>query len=254
MKYIIKTIKEFDEVILVPLGDLHYGAKTCNMDEVNKKLDFVRNHDNARLLLMGDLIEVGSRDSPGSSLFQQLVQPQEQIEWMEDTFEEFKDRIDFSCDGNHEKRTFKNSGINSMKNFCRALKITYVETSIMCHYRLGNQSYTVYATHGSSGAKMPHTKLNGILKATEFIHGCDIYLMGHMHSSHFAFTEVINNDKRNHMPKKEKMLHMITGHYLDYDESYAEDHGMKPDPVGAHMVVINANKKSIKVRDLDDFE
>lgn len=254
MKYIIKKMQQFDELILVPLGDIHFGAKTCNMAEVNKKLDFVRNHDNARLLLMGDLIEVGSRDSPGSSLYQQTEQPQEQYEWMLDTFEEFGGRIDFSCDGNHEKRVFKSSGINVMKNFCRSEKITYVETSIMCHYRLSGQSYTVFATHGSSGSKMPHTKLNAIMKSTEFIHGCDIYFMGHMHSSHFAFTEIIGNDKKNHMPKKEKMLHMITGHYLDYDESYAEDHGMKPDPVGAHMVVISGKKHSMKVRDLDDFE
>jgi len=39
--------------LLVPIGDIHYGAPNCDIDKVQRTLDFCRER-NAWIILMGD--------------------------------------------------------------------------------------------------------------------------------------------------------------------------------------------------------
>ena len=46
--------------LLVPIGDIHFGAPNCDIDHVRRTLEFCRKA-NAWILLMGDLLESATR-------------------------------------------------------------------------------------------------------------------------------------------------------------------------------------------------
>jgi len=254
MTFIRSSLTQLDHCELFPLGDVHYGNKTSNYKEFQKYLDLVNELDTARVIIMGDIIEVGQRDSPGMSLFSQDVMPQDQIEWVVETLEPIKDKIICVHDGNHERRFFKNSGNNVLKNLCRELRITYAPQSAFTRINFKNVGYSLWSTHGTSNARLTHTKINALYNATRHIHDIDIYMMGHVHSRNFAESIIRKPDLRNHTVKDDKSFYVLTGHFLEYDGSYAEEYNLQPEPIGAPIIVLDGLKKNIRIKKFEDFK
>ena len=71
--------KDYAEVVFI--GDVHYGSPQCN---VNKFLDMVKYCVEHKLyvMLMGDLIEMATRYSVGSGVYEQEFPGQSQVEWI----------------------------------------------------------------------------------------------------------------------------------------------------------------------------
>ena len=65
--------------------------------------------------------------------------------------------------GNHESRVNKELGIDISKIICKELKIPYLGYAGWSLFYVGNQSYSLYSTHGASSATLKHTKLKSIL-------------------------------------------------------------------------------------------
>lgn len=246
MNFIRCNLREYDSIAIVPLGDVHYGAK-IEIEKYYNYIKFVKENKNAFVFLMGDMIDVSQKNSPGSSFFDQQCSPQDQVEWLVNTISPIRDRIICYHEGNHEKRIFKNSGVNITKNVCRELKIQYVEYSAFTRINLKKVSYSIFSTHGNSGAKLPHTKMNIIYNLTRYIHGVDIYMMGHVHSKNWSKTIIKKPDLKNHITKDEEAYYILTGHFLGYDNSYAEGAMLQPEETGTVLITLDGLKKNIVV-------
>ena len=252
MKYIRTQLNEFEEILLFPLGDLHGGAATADYDEFKKHLELAGRLDNAFIILMGDLVEYAGRSSPGNSLWEQTIAPDGQFEWMMDTFEPYKDKIIATTNGNHEDRIKKATGIDTMRIFARALKIPYVPRSAVARINLMNRAFSVFFTHGNGSGKTPTLKLRRLRDIVTFVHGCDIYLSGHHHSTLGEIMLLKEPDV--HMKKiiTSEVLLQLTGAFLGYDDSYAEYAMMQPTAIGAPIIKLNTD--GFKVMWLSDFE
>lgn len=72
-----KRGKDYAEILF--WGDVHLGHKQCLEDKAKAMLDYALKN-NMYVILMGDLIEAGLRDSIGDSVYYQSLNPQEQME------------------------------------------------------------------------------------------------------------------------------------------------------------------------------
>jgi len=141
-----------DRVQVMAVGDAHYGHPTCYVEKFKETLD-VCLQKNIYVLGMGDMIEMSIIGSIGD-LFDQSPNPQGQ---MDDMIEMLQPLADAKLliglhDGNHSMRAHKATSLNVVEMMCRILRVPYLAHSAFHIWRVGKQGYTIFSTHGSSGA------------------------------------------------------------------------------------------------------
>ena len=108
--------------------------------------------------------------------------------------------------------------------------------------RVGKQTYTVYALHGASGSRFIYTKLKA---ATDISHYFSADLIAHAHvhdlASHTIERQAISKGKVVYT----KTHILLTGHYLGYDESYAQAKGMPPSKIGSPKAMFYGDSKDV---------
>lgn len=72
-----------DYAPLLFFGDLHWGSPQCAKKQALDMLDWALK-EKVPTLLMGDMLEMSLRDSVGHGVYQQKLNPQEQVEEMID--------------------------------------------------------------------------------------------------------------------------------------------------------------------------
>ena len=230
--------------LLVPIGDVHYGAINCDVDKFQRTLEFCRS-SNAWILLMGDLLEASSRYSIGAGVYEQST-PQSQIDDMVEMLEPYKDLIIGSHQGNHEQRIYNACGINVMKVMCKMLHVRYIGYAMNHILHVGSQRYVVFSTHGSSGATLRHTKIKKVLDISAW-NKSDLYLYGHVHSLDMKSDEYREYDARNKTMLTKKRYFVLTGSFLKYDDSYAEMKNYQPERVGVANIHLDGVKWDVHV-------
>ena len=164
------------EANLLFWGDIHYGHPQCKLQKAIGNLEWAK-EKNANIIPMGDLLESGTRESVGDSVYKQKLNPQEQMEKMIKILMPYKDLIIGMHSGNHEQRITKMTSIDVTKIMARLLGVNYLGYSCWNLLRVGKINYTMYSTHGSSGARFKHTKLKAVADLTGWIKA-DIIAMG----------------------------------------------------------------------------
>jgi len=235
--------KNYAELIF--FGDVHLGYPTCNLIKAKKMLDYAL-EKNIYVLLMGDLIEAGLRDSVGNSVYKQTLNPQEQLETVIELLTPLakKKLIIGLHEGNHENRITKSTGIDITKVMAKILKVPYLGYACWSLLSVNNRNYTLYSTHGSSGSKFKHTKLKAVIDQCAWIDS-DILAMGHVHS---VASEVIIKQKYNGKRKiieENKQYVCLTGSYINWDKSYAQMKSYPPTRIGSPKAKLFTDHKDI---------
>lgn len=231
----IKTLE--DHIYVIPIGDIHAGAGAwgkdlVDYDKLQGYIDWIKDRPNAYMLGMGDYGQVEMFDSPGVT-FEQLLTPDEQYILMEKMFKPIKDRILGLHIGNHDFRTNEH-GLDKVRGMCSTLNVPFLGFSCCTYLKINGISYSIYSTHGHSSSKTPATKLQACMSLTNIMPGKDIYLMGHMH-------DIITYASANEMGKV-STLYAITGHFMRYKFSYAEDCNMRPGKTGCIRIRLDAHR------------
>lgn len=224
-----------DHGYLVPLGDLHRGDRhltTRGLNKLKGYLDWVKTRPNARLFLMGDILNVASRTSKTNPFESDSGEYQKAI----DLFKPYAAQIVGAITGNHEQRMYRDYGFNPLAPFCSELGIPYLGYTAALRIRVGKrkgrsheyfQMYWGFAHHGTGGGGTLGAALNRKVKLQEIVHGMDFYMAGHDH-------QLIAGSRNVLLPKRDKIEHqrvhyIDTGSFLDWDGSYAEEAAM---PIG----------------------
>ena len=174
---------ELDEkgrVRIMATGDWHLGAPTCDEQKIREDLErAVNNH--WYVLCMGDQLEMATRTSPGSGVYEQIP-PEKQIERIVEILQPVNDAglLVGVHSGNHEGRVSKAAGLDITKMICRILGTRYLAHAAMHNWKVGKQSYTVYSTHGSSGSRLPWTKVKAAVDCFRFV-DAELVLYAHTH-------------------------------------------------------------------------
>lgn len=237
---------EGNELIIIPFGDMHVGSKQCNMDKVRETLEWVKNKPNAYIIGMGDYMNVGTKYSVGRGPFDDNLDPQEQYEAVMEMLEPVKHKILGLHAGNHEERVTKTSAIDLTKNLCRELNVRFLGFAKFSKIKFGDHNYIFYSTHGSSGARLPYTKIKAVVDLANSF-DADIYLMGHLHDLDTFTDYMYKVDMRHALPKKHKRYFILTGHFLEYTGSYAEMKNMRPGKTGVAKVKLFRDRKDVHI-------
>ena len=115
---IVKTFpRSWDRIHLYAIGDVHVGAPNYDEDAVRKKIRIIQNDPVGVVTLCGDLGDYGLKNSK-TNVYEAVMQPKEQQEYLYDLFSPIKDRIVSAVPGNHEERITKEVGLCPLYDLC----------------------------------------------------------------------------------------------------------------------------------------
>jgi hypothetical protein len=232
---------------LIPFGDLHWGAKTCNQQKIINMIKYA--YDNKIPMLgMGDWMECGLSDSVGDSVYMQTRNPQGQVDDLVELFTPLAKAglITGIHSGNHEDRLSDRVGLDITKNIAQLLGVRRYGYGQLHKVKVGKQTYTMYTTHGSSGARTPYTKIKSAMDIFRYVN-TEIVMMGHVHALDTHTGKMLSIDMRNSTMVQLKRYAVLTGHYLEYEGSYAQKKNMIPSKTGSPKVIFQGNEHKVNV-------
>jgi hypothetical protein len=233
-----------DCLYVYPIGDLHVGDKAFGKVGLKKFMgyrDHILKTPNACVFLMGDILNVASRNSKTNPFESNPDEYERAVELFRPLADDA--RIIGAITGNHERRMHNEYGFNPMQPFCRELSIPYLGYSAVVRFRVGsrpklpNQYWQVYHAffhHGNGGGGSLGNALNSKVKLGNIVEGCDLYASGHDH-------QMVTGQKLFFVPGRtgmvqRKVTYVDTGSFLDYADSYAEAAAMAPGKLGAPRI------------------
>jgi len=228
---------------IVAMGDLHVGSSECDLELIKKTIKKIKKR-NAKCILLGDLADVGLRESPGTSVYENNMNPAQQLETLVNIFQPIKHNILGSIIGNHDWRIEKTAGICFMKIFCDRLGINYGRFQMMNIIRVGKQKYSIFSIHGSANAMTTEGRINSFKKQLDTIES-DIFTFGHTHDiTHKRFCKRVISGKK----ILEKEQHMILcGNFMNYG-GYAEMKGLPVQHKGCPLIKLYPNTHKVEVK------
>jgi hypothetical protein len=259
----VKSIKtRFNEVFLIPMGDLHIGDKSFNSESERKLqgyIDWVKEKPNAFVFLMGDILNDATVDS-ASSPFQQNMDLKEQIDYATKLFRPIKHKIIGAISGNHEQRLEKYSGYNPTIALCDRLGIFYYGYDGIVIFRLGchngkckdkspRASFVGYFHHTTGGGATVGGKMNRVEKLRDVIVDADFYCGAHNHMLGCVHSGIFRINETTEQVEFIRQMLIDCGGYLNYDGSYANMKMLPPVKLGSpkiRMLIKRSGKDEVK--------
>lgn len=245
-----------NEITIVPLSDLHLGAKNCMLKEIKETIKMIQETPNCYTVLVGDIIDNGVITGKGLGVYDNNLSPMQQIEQAIEILRPIKDKILACISGNHEDRSEKAVNINPMYLVCAELGIleSYRNNLAILKVNLGvrknndgkgrRQSYTLLIHHGKG------TSESAVKKDLEFIgkfEGVDGIITGHTHNPRNAKFEKIVIDNHNNAVIKREISIIVCNSFLR-----EADYALKSMLVGASnsiskVKLLKGLKKKIEI-------
>jgi len=236
-----------DRLDLMLMGDMHIGSRYFDEDLCKEVLDHCLERKFS-VILMGDQIETATRDSVGAGVYEQAEIVSEQLEHFQFLFKPLADEglILGMHQGNHEARLYTSSGLDITKFMAKELGVPYFSWGKLHRFVVGKEGYNLYTTHGSSGARLPHTKIKGALDLANLAEA-EIYAMGHLHQLSNHIRNFYAIDRRNKTVVEEQKHFILTGSYLSHWGSYAHVKSLEPMRKGSPKVKLSGEEHKIRV-------
>ena len=240
--------QEFAELAII--SDVHYGNKTCAKEFFEFVMDWAYKNPHVYVITNGDLLECSIRDSVG--LYDQNVEIDDQIDYILDKFSPLaeENRLIGMLRGNHERRVSKLTNMDLTKRMANDLGVPYGYRGMFFEIRTKTESqrkhqrYTMYGTHGSSGAWTTGGKINACMRLLQAVEA-ELYFMGHVHE---LLHITIPRKRVDRGSVQEIPTHFVlTGSYLEYWESYAQEKGYPPTALGSPKIKLHTKTHRMSV-------
>lgn len=190
MKLVDVAIDNNPDVMKVYVfADWHIGDAHCDIEEIKELIDKIKNDENALVICNGDLMNNATKHSVSDS-YAELIPPQRQVDMLIDLLSPIKDKILCITQGNHESRTYFESGIDllQMVAFNLGIEEKYCKEAgvVVLHFgqraKDANQKicYSFYVTHGTGGGRKEGAKVIRVADMASII-DVDIYVHAHSH-------------------------------------------------------------------------
>lgn len=263
---IIKTVdipyKYGQTIKIIPVFDIHYGAKLCDSKQLETDLGAL-DYENSYIIGGGDWLDSicvkdrRYRKSADSSDGDAVIDSQ--IEELYDIFEPFSSHIIGLGSGNHEDAVVERASTNPSKRLASMLNCPFIGYSSLIRIRLNENKARVRTViirmhHGWGGGS--RTQGADLTKYARDVANwdCDVFMYGHVHrrQSDKVPRLGIAGDK---LISKPKIL-MICGTYLKTfskttDPSYSEKEGYPPCDIGFMELEIRPTGDWVKMRVID---
>jgi predicted phosphodiesterase len=235
---------------IVVLGDIHLGAPEADIVFL-KRIINMANKKGYYFILNGDLIDCGLRESPGASVYENKMNPRQQIEEIVNILKPISHKILSSTIGNHEARVLYNSSINInsiiVSSIGGIVKDGLYQT--MDSIKVGKEKYDLFHMHGASNAMTTEGRVNAFKKMIDIVEA-DIYCFSHCHDLHAR--KFIKNIITNNGVEEKIQTLVLCGNFLK-QSPHAQLKGYPNLRMGAPLIKLYPNKHKIDV-DLEWWE
>lgn len=237
VKLPLKPNEVWGEVVF--MGDFHVGSDGFSENQLKAYLEWIKNNPHIRVVLMGDLVEVG--DLSGF-LQSQQEDFKRQIARLVKLLEPIKDQIICILEGNHEERYAR-----EVKNAIEFSHYLALELGIanrvlkpgpqkgqMLVLQVNNQFYPVYAIHGSTSAIY---NKGTQLKRMAFSTKLPLIVHGHTHQiyhDHYIY-RTVNQIGTEFYESVFEQHWLVSGCFVKY-LGYAEQKSYPMSKIGAPIV------------------
>lgn len=210
---IVHKFPDRKDITIIPISDVHLGARECMEREFMAFIDSVAANPNVYLVLGGDLINNATRSSV-SNIFEETMRPAEQKKQMAKMLAPVADKILCAVSGNHERRSGKDADDDPMYDImCKIdreevyreniafVKIQFGETERDGVRTAGKDrpTYVLTVNHGNGGGIMTS---GAVLRGERFgysMDGVDALIFGHTHKPFTSVPGKIVVDPRNNI-------------------------------------------------------
>jgi len=243
-----------DEVVLIPIGDIHLGARACDTDALKATIEEVKRTPNAFWLGMGDYSEsitisdkrfdLRSVEPTLRSKLDDL--PNACLQQLVGLFSPIKDKCLGLLVGNHEEtlRLRQSQDIHSALCVALSAKNLGYDALIRWKFRRGRATSTlmVFASHSTIAGRKDGAKVNRMMDVTRNF-DADLYLFGHGHSQIASRSVELSVPESGQLKLKERLrIALMTGTYRKtYQQEtldYSEKMGCSPTPIGSPRILI----------------
>jgi len=239
------------------MGDFHYGHEKFSSTVLHGYLNYLKQHPNIQIGLMGDILEYGQASK---YINEEILNVDEQIEMFVADFKPLANRIKFILWGNHEERYVR---LSKSKRFMRNIalelgldpdKDVYVpgpQKGIFVVFKAGDKKYGAQLHHSKTGAR-----INQDIQLRRAGSQNVVAIIGHGHTHRltwkprtFRTLEVVNGNVMN-IVRRQYLL--ASGCFLKYP-GYAESRSMPYTEVGSPIVRFHAQENNLQEYDLTGF-
>jgi predicted MPP superfamily phosphohydrolase len=203
---------------IIPLGDVHYGSPSFNMELFEKWIEVTKHSRNKVILLNGDLIEF--LDSNRFHKPSDYVNVNDQLEFIIDNLKPFRKDIRCNLNGNHGVRTKKQYDLDTDKLIGDALGVETAKSfhQDLCIKQGKHPEYLrVFMQHEAPTSKSSLLAMRRFIDQMENI-DAGLYIGGHNHRTMFI-TKIYRG--LDYTPIRKSFC--FSGSFLNYKGSYADN-------------------------------
>ena len=187
--------------------------------------------DNKVIYILGDMLEFSTTRIDAYST---VMSAHEALERLIELFEPYKDYVRVVCTGNHEARSLKDFNYDITMQVANRLDAKYTRNDYFDKIIDDDKELVLYMKHGTKVSKNPLLAMNNFVSDMNHIKS-DIYMQGHNHYSAFyqQYERSFDGGRR--------ASYLFTGHFLNYDNSYAHNKGLLVSPPSFSRLKIDKN-------------
>lgn len=254
--YKLQCKSRSDKFYLIPIGDIHYGTKNCDVKKLDEIIQWIAITPNARWVGMGDAAEFinmsDTRFDPQNLApelqghLDNLVH--HQIMQISRKLNVIRHKCIGLLEGNHEYSVKNKYHINPTDILADRLET--VNLSYNCIVRINfdykggtpTRHVLVYASHGFGGGRKTGSKVNNLVDISQSFEA-DIYLVGHVHDKVGIDRERLEVATKGELKlfARKKVFALTGSFYKTYQKdssSYGERAGYSPNPTGVVKITI----------------
>lgn len=248
------SLGEFDELQILPLADLHIGDIHSDGKKIMEWIEYIKNTPNCYTIINGDVCDVAIRHSIGD-IYGATLQPMEQLKQCVKIFGPIKDKILLFTSGNHERRIYRETGMDLTQVMANQLEIgeRYAPESALLFIQFGKQSghkkfwpmtYIIYAVHGSANGRQEGSKINRLVQLANIV-DADIYLHSHTHTPAIVRNSYYRTIVQQATVVKVDKLFINTSAALNWG-GYGEALSFKPNSIETPLIILDGHKRKMR--------
>lgn len=228
-----------EDIRLFNIGDVHRGDEGCNVRLFHKAINEVKNGKNTYWVSTGDLLNVALKTSLSDCYKSKNLA--EEFKLIINELSPIAEKCLGLVESNHHRRFDKATGLSLDEQICDKLQIPFLGKLGVINVMCKQAAYYIVMHHGVGSGRKRGAKTNNTAALGELIPGADIYFEGHTHSFDHFIDEVPYIDKKRKLLRYHPASFVVTGHFLEWEASYAMDYKLPPRPQGASFIELTSN-------------
>ena len=221
-------------ISLAPLYDVHIGNGQHDAKLLAKHLRWLEDTPYVLSWNGGDMFENITDPTMGHT----TLSNEEQILESTRVMGAIRHKVLFSLLGNHEARTYRESGSCSGRRFADNLKIPFFQDYCFLTVKWRGNNFRILAHHGAGSAQTPGAQLNSARKELAWT-TADMIWTGHLHQSKMDVVYRVDYDQQTGRAFERDTIVIISPSYLHYFGGYSAAKRMFPGIRGMSVAILN---------------